>query len=54
MGGTGGNTDITLSFRVDGGRIDYELLKVGDEIRREQNWKKIRELSDVPAQRVHE
>jgi hypothetical protein len=49
VGGTGGNADITFSFRIDGGRIDYELLEVGDEIRREQNWKKVREFIDLPA-----
>ena len=49
VGGKGGNADITLSFRANGGRIDYELLEVGDEIRHEQEWKKMRELLDLPA-----
>lgn len=44
VGGTGGNADITMSFRVDGGEVDYELLEVGDEIRYEHDWKKIREF----------
>ena len=42
-GGTDGNADITTSFKVGNGEVEYEITKVGDEIRSETDWKMIME-----------
>ena len=43
IGGIGANADIIMRFKVSGGKVEYQMLKVGDEVRREINWKRIRQ-----------